>query len=32
MAAIEEKRQERVVFFIKRGIYTAYQELEPNWN
>ena len=32
MAAIEEKKQERVVFFIKRGIYTAYQELEPNWN
>ncbi len=32
MAAIAEKQQERVVFFIKRGIYTAYKELEPDWN
>lgn len=32
MNRIAEKNQERVVFFIKRGIYTAYKELEPDWN
>lgn len=32
MAALAENKPERVVFFIKRGIYTAYKELEPDWN
>ncbi len=32
MDTIAERRQERVVFFVKRGIYTAYKELEPDWD
>lgn len=31
MHAIAERRQERVVFLVQRGIYTSYKELAPNW-
>ena len=31
MEAIAEKRPERVIFFIKRGIHTMFVEFEPNW-
>lgn len=32
MESVAESKQERVIFFIKRGIYTAYKELEPDWD
>lgn len=31
MADVSERKPARVKAFIKRGIYTAYLELEPNW-
>jgi len=31
MKAMAEQKPRRVVFFVKRGIYTEYFELEPKW-
>jgi hypothetical protein len=31
MAKLRENRPRSVVFFIKRGIRTAFLELEPKW-
>ncbi len=31
MKALAEQKPRRVVFFVKRGIYTEYFELEPKW-
>ena len=31
MKAVKEKKQKRVVFFVRRGIHTQFLELEPGW-
>ena len=31
MKAIKEKKPSQVVFFVRRGIYTGFRELEPKW-
>jgi len=32
MKSVKEKKQKRVVFFIRRGIHTMFLELEPGWD
>jgi serine protease Do len=32
MKAVKEKKQKRVVFFVRRGIHTMFLELEPGWD
>jgi serine protease Do len=31
MKLVKEKKQKRVVFFVRRGIHTQFLELEPGW-
>lgn len=31
MTEIKEQKPKQVVFFVRRGIFTGYRELEPNW-
>lgn len=32
MKAVKERKQKRVVFFVRRGIHTTFLELEPGWD
>jgi S1-C subfamily serine protease len=32
MKSVKEKKQKRVVFFVRRGIHTQFLELEPGWD
>jgi hypothetical protein len=32
MDRVKQRRQKRVVFFVKRGIHTTFLELEPGWD
>ena len=32
MKAVKDRKQKRVVFFVRRGIHTTFLELEPGWD